>query len=31
MIVGVTVGYYWRIGDGAGKERMLAVGSFIGF
>lgn len=30
MIVGVTVGYYWRIGEGEGKSRILAVGSFIG-
>lgn len=30
LIVGVTVGYYWRIGEGGGKARMFAVGSFIG-
>jgi hypothetical protein len=31
MIVGVTAGYYWRIGDGDGKASILAIGSFIGF
>jgi hypothetical protein len=30
LIAGVTVGYYWRISDGGGKARMLAIGSFIG-
>jgi hypothetical protein len=30
LLAGVTVGYYWRISDGGGKARMLAVGSFIG-
>ena len=31
MIVGVTVGYYWRISDGGGAARIFSVGSFIGF
>jgi hypothetical protein len=31
FIAGVTAGYYWRISDGGGKARMLAIGSFIGF
>ena len=30
LLAGVTVGYYWRISDGGGKARLLAVGSFIG-
>jgi hypothetical protein len=30
IFAGVTVGYYWRISDGGGKARMLAVGSFLG-
>jgi hypothetical protein len=30
LIVGVTVGYYWRISDGGGGARILAIGSFIG-
>jgi hypothetical protein len=31
VIVGVTVGYYWRISDGGGKAQILSIGSFIGF
>jgi hypothetical protein len=30
MIAGFTLGYYWRIGDGGGKARILSLGSFIG-
>ena len=31
LIAGITIGHYWRIGDGGGKARVLAIGSFIGF
>jgi hypothetical protein len=31
MIVGVTVGHYWRISEGGGTARLLSIGSFIGF
>ena len=30
LVAGVTVGHYWRISDGGGKARLLAIGSFIG-
>lgn len=31
LIAGLTAGHYWRLGDGGGKARVFAVGSFIGF
>lgn len=31
LILGVTVGYYWRISDGPGDARILSIGSFIGW
>ncbi len=31
LIAGLTAGHYWRIGDGGGKSRFFAIGSFIGF
>jgi hypothetical protein len=30
LILGITVGHYWRIGDGGGKARIFSIGSFIG-
>lgn len=30
LLAGLSVGYYWRITDGGGKARILAIGSFIG-
>jgi hypothetical protein len=30
MILGVTVGHYWRIGGGDGPVRVFAIGSFLG-
>jgi len=30
MILGVTVGHYWRVGDGEGPARVFAIGSYLG-
>jgi hypothetical protein len=31
LVLGVTVGHYWRVSDGGGKARILAIGTFLGF
>lgn len=31
LILGITIGHYWRIGDGGGPARIFAIGSFLGF
>lgn len=31
IIVGVTVGHYWRVSDGGGPARVFSIGTFIGF
>jgi hypothetical protein len=30
LILGVTIGHYWRISDGGGKARFFAIGTVIG-
>ncbi|HEY0024749.1 MAG TPA: hypothetical protein VGB24_17680 [Longimicrobium sp.] len=30
LILGITVGHYWRISDGGGPARFFAIGSFLG-
>lgn len=30
LILGITVGHYWRVSDGGGPARIFAVGSFLG-
>ena len=30
MIVGFTIGHYWRISDGGGPARVFAIGSVLG-
>jgi hypothetical protein len=30
MILGVTIGHYWRVGDGEGPARVFAIGSYLG-
>ncbi len=31
LILGITIGHYWRISDGGGPARIFAIGSFLGF
>jgi hypothetical protein len=30
LILGVTIGHYWRVGDGEGPARVFAIGSYLG-
>lgn len=30
LILGITIGHYWRISDGGGPARIFAIGSFLG-
>lgn len=30
LILGITIGHYWRISDGGGPARVFAIGSFLG-
>lgn len=31
LLLGITVGHYWRVSDGGGPARVFAIGSFVGF
>lgn len=30
LLMGITVGHYWRVSDGGGPARIFEIGSFIG-
>lgn len=30
IVLGITIGHYWRVGEGEGEARVFAIGSFIG-